>query len=220
MPGITVSEALLSQAAKELVREQGLEKTTVLQITQRAGLNRQTFYKRFTDKFNLINWICYTEFIDLQKEVLTKGGWAAVSSILQFFENDRIFYGSVLQETGQNSFGSYIVEVFKVIIYNFTGDTFRQFGLNEKEVEGISRELADDFRSAVVFWLLVEPEKNAEQFFEVLSNAARAFSGIVCSFSKTFENAAPCDQPIALPMQYLDDSKRLDIINDLNLIER
>ena len=220
MLGITVSEALLSQAAKELVREQGLEKTTVLQITQRAGLNRQTFYKRFTDKYNLINWICYTEFIDMQTEVLTKGGWAAVGSILQFFEKDREFYGSVLQEVGQNSFGSYIIEVFKCIIYSFTGDTFRQFGLSEIEVEGISHELADDFRNATIFWLLVEPEKNAEQFFEVLNNAAKAFSGIVCSFTKTFKNAPPCDPPVALPMQYYDDAKRLDIINDLNKIER
>ena len=220
MPGTTVSEALLSQAAKELVREQGLEKTTVLQIAQRAGLNRQTFYKRFTDKYNLVNWICYTEFIDVKKQVFTEGGWATVNSILQFFENDRAFYGSVLQETGQNAFGSYIVEVFKCIIYNYTGDTLRQFGLSEIEVEGMSRELADDFRSAVVFWLLKEPEKDAQQFFEVLNNAARAFSGIVCSFSKTFQNEPPCNLPVALPVQYLDDAKRLDIINDLNQIER
>jgi|GEM_PF-6866562 len=220
MPSITHGESLLIQAVKELVREQGLEKTTVLQIAQRAGLNRQTFYKHFTDKYNLVNKICYTEFIIAQRDSVSQGGWEAVGSILSFFESDKAFYGSVLQETGQNSFGSYIVEVFQCIILNFTEEGFRQYGLSEKETNGIAYELADDFRSGVVFWLLEEPEKDAQQFFNVLRNASRAFSAMICSFSKALENSAPCEIPINLPALRNDDIKRTTLVNNLSHIDR
>ena len=220
MPDSLSSKTLLVEAAKELVREHGIEKTTVLQITQRAGLNRQTFYKHFSDKYNLVNWACYTEFITVQDEALSKSGWAAVESILSFFEHDRVFFGSGLKDTGQNAFGAYIVEVFSRIIKNFTEEGFQLYGLSEKEINGICHELADDFRTGIVFWLFEEPEKNAREFFDVLNNAARAFSAMICAFNKAAHNTSACEFPFELPMQRIDDEKRSALIDDLHRIER
>lgn len=40
----------LERAALELFRDQGYDRTTVAQITQRAGLTERSFYRWFTDK--------------------------------------------------------------------------------------------------------------------------------------------------------------------------
>ncbi|WP_431683145.1 TetR/AcrR family transcriptional regulator [Kitasatospora sp. KL5] len=40
----------LAQAALELYAEQGYERTTVVEITARAGLTERTFYRHFADK--------------------------------------------------------------------------------------------------------------------------------------------------------------------------
>lgn len=44
----------LRSAALTLFAEQGFEKTTVAQITERAGLNRRTFFHHFTDKREVV----------------------------------------------------------------------------------------------------------------------------------------------------------------------
>jgi AcrR family transcriptional regulator len=44
----------LREAALSLFVEQGFEKTTVAQITERAGLNRRTFFHHFADKREVV----------------------------------------------------------------------------------------------------------------------------------------------------------------------
>lgn len=44
----------IRQAALELFTDQGFENTTVAQITERAGLNRRTFFHHFADKREVV----------------------------------------------------------------------------------------------------------------------------------------------------------------------
>lgn len=46
----------LEQAAMELYRERGFEKTTVAEIAQRAGLTERTFFRYFADKREVLFW--------------------------------------------------------------------------------------------------------------------------------------------------------------------
>jgi AcrR family transcriptional regulator len=44
---------LLREALVELIEEQGFEKTTVSQITERAMVSRAAFYRAYRDKYQL-----------------------------------------------------------------------------------------------------------------------------------------------------------------------
>ena len=46
----------LAEGLKTLVRSEPLDKITVKQITEAAGVSRQTFYRCFLDKYDLVNW--------------------------------------------------------------------------------------------------------------------------------------------------------------------
>ena len=48
---LTIANALLI-----LLKTQPLNKITVTQITKEANLTRQTFYRNFEDKEDLVNW--------------------------------------------------------------------------------------------------------------------------------------------------------------------
>ena len=50
------SQGMLEEAASELILEQGYAKTTIEQITQRAGVSRNTFFNYFGQKSELL-WI-------------------------------------------------------------------------------------------------------------------------------------------------------------------
>ena len=46
----------LARSMKECMRSSSVETITVKQITENCGLTRQTFYRNFLDKYDLINW--------------------------------------------------------------------------------------------------------------------------------------------------------------------
>ena len=46
----------IAAGLKTLVRSEPLDKITVKEITQAAGVSRQTFYRCFLDKYDLVNW--------------------------------------------------------------------------------------------------------------------------------------------------------------------
>ena len=46
----------LARAMKECMKSTSVENITVKQITEECGLIRQTFYRNFLDKYDLINW--------------------------------------------------------------------------------------------------------------------------------------------------------------------
>ena len=59
MPGQTKStvDILLAESFKELVYKRPIEKITIKEITDKAGVIRPTFYNHFQDKYELLEWI-------------------------------------------------------------------------------------------------------------------------------------------------------------------
>ncbi len=50
------SKYWLAEAMKECMKKAPVEKITVKEITEECGVTRQTFYRNFQDKYDLINW--------------------------------------------------------------------------------------------------------------------------------------------------------------------
>ena len=46
----------LADAMKQCMRSAPVEKITVREIVEACGVTRQTFYRNFQDKYDLINW--------------------------------------------------------------------------------------------------------------------------------------------------------------------
>ena len=46
----------LAKSMKECMQSSSVENITVKQIAENCGLTRQTFYRNFLDKYDLINW--------------------------------------------------------------------------------------------------------------------------------------------------------------------
>ncbi|WP_152396190.1 TetR/AcrR family transcriptional regulator [Paenibacillus guangzhouensis] len=53
-PRIVRTKQMILQALLALMEEKGFDNTTIADITQRAGLNRGTFYLHYRDKFELL----------------------------------------------------------------------------------------------------------------------------------------------------------------------
>ena len=53
-------DQLLADSLKELAAKRPMEKITIKEITDKAGVIRPTFYNHFQDKFELLEWIIRT----------------------------------------------------------------------------------------------------------------------------------------------------------------
>jgi Transcriptional regulator len=46
----------LAASVKKLLNHVSLERLSVMEITEDADVSRQTFYRHFRDKYDLVNW--------------------------------------------------------------------------------------------------------------------------------------------------------------------
>ena len=75
MANSNITKKALAQSLKELGATKILDKITVADITDHCGVNRQTFYYHFNDKYELLSWIYNQDlFIPLTQD-LTFENW-------------------------------------------------------------------------------------------------------------------------------------------------
>ncbi len=91
-------DQLLAQSLKELAVKRPVEKITIKEITDKAGVIRPTFYNHFQDKFELIEWIIKTEILEpigplLSNGMITEGMELLFSNIAK----DKPFYEKIIE---------------------------------------------------------------------------------------------------------------------------
>ena len=84
----------LANAMKECMRTAPVEKITVKEIVETCGLTRQTFYRNFQDKYDLINWYFDKIFQEFYTKQIESRTGRKISTELQF-ELEMYCLGSV-----------------------------------------------------------------------------------------------------------------------------
>lgn len=98
-------DAALAQSFKQLACEHPVEKITIKQITDGAGVIRPTFYHHFSDKYGLLEWILVQEIL-LPIQPLVENGMINEAMLIIFakMQKEKEFYMCVGRMEGQNSF--------------------------------------------------------------------------------------------------------------------
>lgn len=91
--GKNAVDILLAESFKELALKQPIEKITIKEITDKAGVIRPTFYNHFQDKYELLEWIIMTQIIEPIGPLL-QNGMVHEALLLMFtsIEKEREFY--------------------------------------------------------------------------------------------------------------------------------
>ena len=122
MADSNITKQALAGAIKGLIEEQPFEKISVSDICDRCHMNRKSFYYHFKDKYDLVNWIFDTEFVELNQvnALYIQNGrytfddrWKNIEIMCDYFYGNRIFYRRVLSVDGQNSFASHFREFIR-----------------------------------------------------------------------------------------------------------
>ena len=107
-----ITKKALAASIKQLMENVPLAKISIQDIVDNCGLNRQTFYYHFKDKFDLVNWIYYTEAIESIADYSNYEHWSdGIYKIFSYLLKNKSFYINALNTPGQNAFDGYLFDV-------------------------------------------------------------------------------------------------------------
>ncbi len=112
-----ITKLALANALKHIMRKKVFTKISVGDIVAECGLSRQAFYYHFKDKYDLLNWIYYTETVSFMCNYDTIDDWAdGLKNLCCYMKKNQVFYINALNTAGQDSFPMYLHKY----IYNFS----------------------------------------------------------------------------------------------------
>lgn len=97
----SATKKVLAESLKELMLRRDFADITVTDLCAAAEINRRTFYRHFTDKYQLVTWIYDKGF---QKAIGDDepGLYDLFGRVCTYLYADRAFYARALTFTGQN----------------------------------------------------------------------------------------------------------------------
>ena len=116
----------LARAMKECMKVTSVENITVKQITEKCGLTRQTFYRNFHDKYDLINWY-FDKLLAKSFEHMGQGRtvYDALVKKFTYIQEEQTFFAAAFRYDEQNSLRQHdfelILEFYETIICEKTG---------------------------------------------------------------------------------------------------
>ena len=169
MPESNITKKMLSLTLKNLLKTKSLDKISVSDICEECGINRKTFYYHFKDKYDLINWIYYNEFIVLINAKHFEFGWDMVNEVCTYLYENRSFYRKTFYLDVQNSFTEYFAEFVSSIL---SEDVKTNYGLNEndEDLKFYVTFYTDAFVMSIRKWIMSMDPIAPDHFVALLRN--------------------------------------------------
>jgi len=116
MSDSNITKLALAGSLKRLMLKTSFNQISVKDIVDDCGLTRQAFYYHFKDKYDLMNWIYYTETARFMSSYNKVEHWLdGMLDLCNYMRQNKTFYINALNTTGQNSFQEYLHDYIRDI---------------------------------------------------------------------------------------------------------
>ncbi len=163
----------MASSIKKLMEQTSLERITVTDVVKDAGVTRQTFYRHFRDKYDLVNWCfdilareCFEQMgvtLSLREGLILK---------FDFIRREGVFFAQAFKSSDYNSIKQhdydFILEFYTNIIRRQTGKPL------DEEIRFILELYCHGSISMTVEWAVSGMEKSSETLADCLIEALPA----------------------------------------------
>lgn len=161
---------IFAQAIKDLIKVVPLDKIAVTDIVTRSGMTRQTFYRYFKDKYDLVNW--YFEKLVLQS-FRQMGEGRSLQEALQlkfaFIESEHSFFKEAFKSNDYNNLVNYdfncIYDFYRTIFENKLGHQI------DKEFDFLLKMYCHGSIDMTVEWILNDMPSDIDEIVKLLIEA-------------------------------------------------
>ena len=172
-------DLVLAESLVELSAKKPIEKITIKEITDKAGVIRPTFYNHFQDKYELIEWIINNELLEPIKPLINADmTFEAVVLLLTKISDNSVFYKKVMKMEGPVTFNDIalkcVYEMFVKIIEERASGKQSKYKWLTPPV--IARYYAQSFCFITAGWLMdgideIEPREMAEAYMYLITRS-------------------------------------------------
>ena len=172
MAASDITKKALAESLKALGAKKIFDKITVADITDYCGVNRQTFYYHFNDKYELLGWI-YTQelFIPLTEDLNLANWTEKIFELLQYMKNQRKFIMNTIKSSN-NFFAEYLQKVFMELFIKEIEDMdlYRQLVEDERKI--YAKFFAYGLCGVIVEWANDGMKKDEKELSDMLERMA------------------------------------------------
>ena len=160
----------LAEAVKQCMKTAPVESITVRQIVEKCGVSRQTFYRNFIDKYDLINWyfdrLLEVSFKEMgSTETLREG----LVKKFRYIKAERVFFSTAFKVDEQNNLKEHdffmIFEFYCRLIREKTGE------LPDKRTRKLLEMYCQSSIYMTVQWVLKGMQETEEELADLMIEA-------------------------------------------------
>ncbi len=160
-----ITKKAIAGALKDLTKQKPFDKISIGEITGSCGLNRQTFYYHFQDKYELLSWIYYNEaFLPIMDGISFANWDDRIFQLFDLMKRDHLFYVNTIKYAS-NYFQEYLMKISETILGEAIDVLDVDLGINEADRDVIVRFYAFGVCGTVVQWatsgMKMEPKELA-----------------------------------------------------------
>ena len=190
MADSNITKNALAVSMKKLMEKKPFSKISVGDICEDCGMNRKSFYYHFRDKYDLVNWIFYVDFIERMDWSSCPNVWDMLEALCSHFYGERLFYQNALQVEGQNSFREYFCGMLRPVLMLLTQNLVEEGRKKDFYIaflcEGVLGEL--------VYWLREGSKITPEEFVEDLHDISLGLARKIIAEEAGTQNEIPLFQ--------------------------
>lgn len=150
----TITKNAIAAALKELCHKKSFDKITVGDIASLSGLNRQTFYYHFQDKYELLDWIYYGEGFKVVVDGISFENWHDhLMKLLQIMKQEQVFYTNTIK-ADESYFKDYLFKMTCTIFKEALEALDDQQTIQEEDKDFFAQFYSYGICGVVIHWVL------------------------------------------------------------------
>lgn len=163
-----MSESLITKRAiadslKQLCREKPFDKISISDITAVCGLNRQTFYYHFQDKYELLDWIYYNfTFKPLIEDISFENWEKKFMILLMQMKKNQSFYMNTIK-CSVNYFEEYLFKILVTLFGSAIESLDEENRLSAGDRRMFSRFFSHGLCGTVIDWAMEGMKESVEE---------------------------------------------------------
>lgn len=162
----------LAQSLCQLMEHKPLEKITVREVTEQAGVNRQTFYYHFEDIYDAMKWVLQEEAVKLLAAHEGALFWQeGLLQLARYVEEKRVFCLNVFNSLGRGHLQRFLFADISHIIQEVIEDIANDETIIEKEknyIDFLTHFFTVALAALTESWVRDELDMTAEQFIDYI----------------------------------------------------
>ncbi len=169
-----ITKKALAGAFRELLEEKPISKITISDITDRAGVNRHTFYYHFKDINDMIAWTFSTKIKELLDEHICYDNWQnAFGVLLDYCSQRRKFILAVYHSDSKE----HVLRLFNEWVYTLLRRVLEEQSIGmhvyDSDKDYIARFYQFGFVGMLISWLDTGMMEDPEVLIKQLAILAR-----------------------------------------------